>query len=181
MTDRKARKSSPFCRLRTRNSRCPVSMLIVPKTTRRALRPEMGTSSGWPRRPHAARSSGNSNRSVSSSNSLTQRGGSRAICRRMRRFFVALGVGVEHVARPLPDIPQVVHLSADGRLGQALRAPAFQVLAQQRDGPGDRLVAEVLRPPLEAGSEGRLEFLGPQAGVIAPALIDHGGRVACLF
>jgi hypothetical protein len=74
-----------------------------------------------------------------------------------------------------------VQLSADGRHGQALRAPAFQVLAQQRDGPRNRLVAEVLRPPLEAGSESRLEFLGPQAGVIAPALIDQGGRVACLL
>jgi hypothetical protein len=98
----------------------------------------------------------------------------------MRRFFLALGVGVEHVTRPLPDIPQVVQLAADGRLGQALRAPALQVLAQQRDGPRDRLVAEVLRPPLEAGDESRLEFLGPQAGVIAPALVDQGGRVAGL-
>ena len=29
-------------------------MLIVPKTTRRALNPEIGTSVGWPRSPHAA-------------------------------------------------------------------------------------------------------------------------------
>ncbi|HMB05871.1 MAG TPA: hypothetical protein VKP69_19310, partial [Isosphaeraceae bacterium] len=49
---------------RSMTRRCPVSRLIVPKTTRRALAPEIGTSSGRPRRPQAARSGGNSSRSV---------------------------------------------------------------------------------------------------------------------
>src|SRR5439155_14756286 len=113
MTARKARKSSPFCRLRTRNSRCPVSMLIVPKATRRALAPEIGTSNGWPRKPHADRNGGKSRRPVSSSNSLTHRGGSRRIARRIRRFFIALGVGFQHVPRPLPDVAQGVQLPTD--------------------------------------------------------------------
>ncbi len=99
----------------------------------------------------------------------------------MRRFFVALGVRVEHVPRPLPDVPQVVHLPPHRRLGEALLAPALQVFAQQRDGPFDRLVAELLRPPLEGGDEGRLEFLGPQGGVVAPALVGQGGRVSRLL
>jgi hypothetical protein len=55
------------------------------------------------------------------------------------------------------------------------------MLAQQRDGPLDGLVAEVLRPPRESGREGRLEFLGPQAGVIAPALVGQGSRVSRLL
>lgn len=97
----------------------------------------------------------------------------------MRRFFLALGVRVEDVTRPLPDVPQVVQLPANRRLRDTFLAPAPQVLAQQRDGPFDRLVAEVLRAPLEAGDEGRLEFLRPHAGVIAPALIDQGRRVSC--
>jgi hypothetical protein len=99
----------------------------------------------------------------------------------MRRFFLALGVRVEDVTRPLPGISQVVQLPANRRLRKAFLPPALQVLAQQRDGPFDRLVAEVLRAPLEAGDEGRLEVLGPQAGVIAPALIDQGRRVSCLL
>lgn len=99
----------------------------------------------------------------------------------MRRFFVALGVGVEHVARPLPGVPQVVHLPADRRLGEALLTPAPQVLAQQRDGPFDGLVAELLRAPLEGGDEGRSELLGPQAGVVPPALVGQGNRVSLLF
>jgi hypothetical protein len=99
----------------------------------------------------------------------------------MRRFFVALGVRVEHVTRPLPDVPQLVHLPADRRLGEALLTPALQVLAQQRDGPFDRLVAELLRAPPEGGGEGRLEFLGPQAGVIPAALVGQGGRVSFLL
>ena len=99
----------------------------------------------------------------------------------MRRFFVALGARVEHVPRPLPDVPQVVHPPADRRLGEALLTPALQVLAQQRHGPFDRLVAELLRAPLEGGDEGRLGPLGPQAGVIPPALVGQGSRVSFLF
>ncbi len=74
-----------------------------------------------------------------------------------------------------------MQLPANRCLRQAFLTPALQVLAQQRDGPFDRLVAEVLRAPLEAGDEGDLEVFGPQAGVIAPALIGQSSRVACLF
>jgi hypothetical protein len=97
----------------------------------------------------------------------------------MRRFFLALGVRVEDVARPLPDVSQLVHLPANRRLGEVRLAPTPQVLAQQRDGPFDSLVAEILRAPPEAGDEGRLEVLGPQAGVVAPALVGQSGRVSC--
>src|SRR5579883_3302571 len=142
------------------NSRCPVVLPIVPQMTRRALRPEIGTSRGWPRRPHAARNGGNSNRSVSSSNSLTQRGGRAAISRRMRRFFVALRVGSEHVARPLPDVVQGAELLADGGRGDTFAVPVLQVLLQEADRPLQRLVAEVGRPPLQGGNQRGLKVLG---------------------
>ncbi len=55
------------------------------------------------------------------------------------------------------------------------------MLLQQGHGPRDGLIAKVLRPPLQTGHERCLEVIGPQAGVIAPALIDQGGRVGRLF
>src|SRR5262245_2055010 len=126
-------------------------MLIVPKTTRRALAPDSGTSSGCPRGPQAARSGGNSSRSVSSSNSLTQRAGSLRQIRRRRRFFLALGVGVQHVAGPLPDVIQLVQEPADRGRGRALAAPAREVFLQQRDGPRHGLVTEAIRRLRQAG------------------------------
>jgi len=98
----------------------------------------------------------------------------------MRRFFLALGVGVEDVARPLPGVAQVTQPPADRRLGEARPTPALQVLLQQRDGPFDRPVAEVIRPPLERGGEVGPEFVRPRAGVIAPTPVRQGGRVARL-
>jgi hypothetical protein len=56
-----------------------------------------------------------------------------------------------------------------------------QVLPQQRDGPFDRLIAERLRAPVEGGDESRPEFVGPQAGVVAPALVGQGRRVSGLL
>src|SRR5262249_53004959 len=54
-------------------------------------------------------------------------------------------------------------------------------LLQQRDGPLQRLVAEVSRPPLQGGGQGRLEVLGPGGGAVASPLVDQGGRVMCLL
>jgi hypothetical protein len=98
----------------------------------------------------------------------------------MRRFFLALRVGGQHVAGPLPGVLQRVQLPADRGLGDALALPALQVLPEQGDGPLHRLVAEVGRPLLQGGGEGRLEVLGPEGGTIAPAPVGQGRRVARL-
>jgi len=74
-----------------------------------------------------------------------------------------------------------MQLPADRGLRKVRAAPAGQVFAQQRDRPLDRLIAEVLRPPLEGGRQGRLQLLGPQAGVIATALVGQGRRVVPLL
>src|SRR5688572_15694825 len=126
---------------------------MVPKTTRRAFQPEIGTSNGSPRLPHAPRRGGNSSRSVSSSNNFTQRGGSAATSLRIRRFFLAPGVWVEHVARPLPNVPQVVELPANGGSREGLPTPVFQMLAQQRDRPLDSLIAKMLWSAMQGGRQ----------------------------
>src|SRR4051794_2020723 len=177
MTGRKARKSSPRCRLRARNRRCPVSMLMVPNTTRRAFRPLRSTRRRCPRWPQAARSGGNSSRSVSSSKSLTQRGGKSSICQRMRTFFSALRVRRQDVAGPLPDVVQVAKVAADRGRGQAGAAVACQVLAQQGDRPAPGLVAELVRPLRQTIPEEGLEFFGPHGRVVAAALVEQAFRV----
>jgi hypothetical protein len=55
------------------------------------------------------------------------------------------------------------------------------VLLQQRDGPFERLVAEMSRPPLQGGGKGGLQVFGPEGGAIASPLIYQVGRVVCLL
>src|SRR5438477_11834927 len=102
-------------------------MLRAPNSTRLALTPLTGTGAGCPRRAQPARSGGNSSRSVSSSNSATPRGGSSRRRRRIRRFFLALRVRRQGVAKALPDVAESVQLAADGVLGQPLPARPFEV------------------------------------------------------
>jgi hypothetical protein len=99
----------------------------------------------------------------------------------MRRFFLALRVGGEHVAGALPDVLQLVELPPDGCRRDALAPPVLQMLLQKRDGPLHRLIAEVTGPPLQGGGESHLEILGPKGGVIAPALVCQAGRVVRLL
>ncbi len=98
----------------------------------------------------------------------------------MRRFFLALRVGRQDVARPLPGVLQLMELTADRSLGDALVLPVLQVLLEQGHGPLHRLITEVRRPPPQGGGEGRLEVLGPQRGTVAPALVGQCGWVARL-
>src|SRR5262249_54473363 len=149
----------------------------VPNTTRRALKPDNGTSSARPRLAQAARKGGNSSRSVSSSNSLTQRAGNCRKRRRMRRFFVALGVWVQDVARSLPDVAQVVQLAADGARGEAACTPGGQLLLQEAHGPRDCLVAEARGRLAEAFPQSCLEILGPDTRVVAAPVVRQGGGV----
>ena len=136
------------------------SLLIVPKATRRALPPEIGTASGCPRRPQAARSGGKSKRSVSSSKSWTQRGDGRAGSRRIQRFF--LGVGIEHLVRPLPHAALLMKRPPDGSQRGRRSAPVAQVLPQEWRRPLHRLVTAVIGGLFQAGTVQRLEFVSPQ-------------------
>ncbi len=79
---------------------------MFPKMTRRAFRPLKCTLAGWPFSDQPARNGGNISRSVSSWASTTRRRGKAWICRRIRRFFLALRVGIEDIAGPLPDVAE---------------------------------------------------------------------------
>src|SRR5262245_38278185 len=155
-------------------------MLIAPKTTRLALPPCSGTGAGAPRKRQPARSGGKRSRSVSSSNSRTLRAGRPRSRRRRARFFVALGVGLQYVAGPLPDKAHGMQLPTDGGGGQVLASGCRQVFAQQVGGPFDRLVAEVAW----RGGQGLPED-GPQVGrprrrVVAAPVVEQRGGVAAL-
>ena len=62
----------------------------------------------------------------------------------MRRFFRALGVGLEVVARPLPHVIQPVQGAAERVIGQPPPGGDFQKLLDQRDRPAHVRSAEVL-------------------------------------
>jgi hypothetical protein len=55
--------------------------------------------------------------------------------------------------------------------------PAFQVFLEQRDGPFDGLIAEVLWSPLQTGTQGRQDFVGPNGGSIPTALVCQAVRI----
>src|SRR5436190_14455689 len=161
---RSARKSSPRCRFRGSSSRWPVARLIVPNRTRLALAPLIGTGAGLPRSAHPARNGGNSRMSVSSSASTTtrlERWRNAAIWRRIWRFFLALRVGRQHVPVALPDVPQVLQLAADGVVRHPHLHAVQQVLLQQRHRPVGSLVAQVVRPQPQRGSQRRRQFHSP--------------------
>jgi hypothetical protein len=86
----------------------------------------------------------------------------------MRRFFLALGVRVEVVARPLPDVIQAAQRPADGVGRHALLGEELKHLAEQRHRPAGRRVAEVLGREGEQGVEQVLLVLVQQR-VAAPA------------
>ena len=95
----------------------------------------------------------------------------------MRAFFAALGVGVERVPGPLPDVAQLVQLAAERGLRRPRAAQAGQVLPEQGDRPGQGLVAEAVGALRQAGAEEGLEVLGPEGRVIAAAVVQQAGGV----
>src|SRR5215213_9846813 len=119
-------------------------MLIDPKTTRLALPPLMATGAGRPRKAQPARRGGNSRRSVSSSARSTLRGGRLLSRRRMARFFLALGVGRQGVAGPLPEVVQAPQPAADGVVGQPPAAASLQVISEEGDGPVRSRIAQLV-------------------------------------
>src|SRR5947209_2689817 len=141
----RARKSMLFPFSRGTNSRVPVRRFMTPKMTRRALRPLSQTFATSPRLDQPARSGGKSNRSVSSSASTTLRRGKARICRRMRRFLLALGVRLQDVTRPLPDVLQPAQGAAEGVIRQPPAGADLQGLLEQGHRPAGVRVAQVLR------------------------------------
>lgn len=99
------------------NSRVPVRRFIAPKITCRALPPLSQTRATSPRFDQAARNGGNSSRSVSSWANTTLRRGRTRICRRIRRFFLALGVRDQVVPRAFPQVIHPVQRPAQRGLG----------------------------------------------------------------
>jgi hypothetical protein len=96
----------------------------------------------------------------------------------MRRFFLALRVRVEVVARPLPDVIQAAQGSADGVIGHALVGEGFDHLPEQRHHPARRRVAQILGRDGEEGFE-QVLLVFVQQRVPAPAgLVRQGGGVA---
>src|SRR5512135_1090666 len=129
---------------RGKNNRVPVRRFITPKITRRALRPLSQTLATSPRFDQAARNGGNSSRSVSSWANTTLRRGRARIWRRIRRFFLALGVRIQVVAGPLPDVVQPVQSPAKRVLGDPLRRGHLQDFEEQGHRPTGVRIAEVL-------------------------------------
>ena len=130
--------------LRGTNSRVPVRKFIAPKITRRALRPLSQTLASSPASTKR-RNGGNSNRSVSSWANTTLRRGRARICLRMRRFFLALGVRIQVVARPLPYVIQPIQRPAKSVVGHPLLRGNLQDLLEQRHRPTHVRGAEILR------------------------------------
>ena len=128
----------------TRNQRRPVHRFSVPKTTRRAFCPEIRTWRGCPRKAQPARNGGNNNRSVSSSANSTLRGRKFRIRARIRRFFLQLGIGLQLVPPPFPDIPQSLQPAPDGLIRKPQARAVLPLFLQQRDGPIHREVTELV-------------------------------------
>src|SRR5512135_435969 len=139
-------------------------MLIDPKRTRFALAPLISTGAGRPRTAQPACKGGNKRRSVSSSAKSTLRGGRFFSRRRMARFFLALGVGRQDVAEPLPHVVQASHLTADGVVGQPLAPALLQIRLEKGDGPVRSGIAQLVRTLPQSGQQQSLESLRPNTG-----------------
>jgi hypothetical protein len=87
------------------------------------------------------------------------RAGKARIWRRIRRFFLSLGVRVQHVTEAFPHVAALVQAPSDRVLGEGGRGPTLsQHLLQQRDGPTRGKVAKV---PRASGQHRREELLQP--------------------
>jgi hypothetical protein len=95
----------------------------------------------------------------------------------MRRFFLALGVRCQHVARSLPDIPEAVEPPADGLIrGPYARVP-LQLPLQQRDRPRGVRVAELLGRARQQRPQGGFGLLEQLRGAAAVKAVGQGRRV----
>jgi hypothetical protein len=95
----------------------------------------------------------------------------------MRRFFLALGVRVQIVARPLPDVLQPPEHPAQGVVGHPPVGEGLQGLLKQRDRPAHPWVAEVLWREGKQGLQQMLLVLVQQGMAAAALLLAQRGGV----
>jgi hypothetical protein len=98
----------------------------------------------------------------------------------MRRFFLALRVGGEVVARPLPHVLQAVQGPAQGALRDALLGQALQGRAEQRHRPGRVRRPEILGGEGEEGLQHVLLVLVQQRRASPAAPVPERQGVARL-
>ena len=96
----------------------------------------------------------------------------------MRRFFLALGVRLEVVARPLPDVVPAPQRPPEGRVGDALVGDELKDLPQQGHRPTGGRVAEVLGRDGEEGLQQVFLVLVEQRGPATAGLVGQRGGVA---
>ena len=93
----------------------------------------------------------------------------------MRLFFPPqFGVGVEGVARPLPDVVQLLQFVAKCVIGGVLAGAASQVFLKQADRPRGGRVVEVLRRMLEQLEQQGAVLLGQEAGPSRAVAVAQG-------
>jgi hypothetical protein len=93
----------------------------------------------------------------------------------MRRFFLALGVGVEVVAGPLAHVVQPVQRPPDGVLGDPLPRGDVQGLSEQRHRPTHVRPVELLGRDGEEGLQ-QVRLVLVQEGAAPPPLLVLEGR-----
>jgi hypothetical protein len=98
----------------------------------------------------------------------------------MRRFFLALGVRVQVVPRPLPVVVQPVEYPAQGVLRRTSLGGPLQGLAEQGHRPTDVRVAEVLGRGGEEGFQRLLVVLTQQGVTPPPSGVLKGRGVVAL-
>jgi hypothetical protein len=95
----------------------------------------------------------------------------------MRRFFLALGIGVQDVPRPLPDVPQPMEAAADRLVrGQQARAPP-QLPLEQGDRPVRVRVVELLGGAGHQGPQDALRLLEQRRRAATAMTIGQDRRV----
>jgi hypothetical protein len=88
----------------------------------------------------------------------------------MRRFFLALGVGVQVAARPLPHVIQPVQRAAERVVGEPPPGGDLQELLQQGDRPAPMRSAQVLGREGEKGLQ-QVLVIFVQRRVAPPSLL----------
>src|SRR5262245_5800701 len=95
----------------------------------------------------------------------------------MRSFFLCLGIGLQHVAGPLPDITLLMQLLPQRGRARTDAAVSRQVLLQEGHGPRDGRVTEVVWRLLQARGQQCLEFLGPERRMVASSTVSQSFRI----
>lgn len=88
----------------------------------------------------------------------------------------SLRVGLQHVARPLPDVAQLVQLSAQGGIRPGAVVPTGPGLQEQTDGPFQVLVTPRGRRLLQGAAQDGQEILIPGGAKGMAAAVVQGTR-----